>query len=308
MKLFSARVLSMAGVKRVHWLAGLVLYLLPIQTAFSQPSKEPFYTQMERTVIRLELAQNGGYVPAGTGFFVRYNKDRLFVVTARHVASLGNLRARVSTRLESTSTTDVIELRLPLSRWVYHAKAGDDKTNPVDVAVMRIPFPETGRGIVFFSYCPSGCSQDEPNQLAADPQPPDLVTIYGFPLDLGFTLKEQRPMTRLGVVSLTAEEQFVLVNDPSGNPKFLPKGAFLVDARMFPGNSGGPVIVSNPFSPLKLGGLVSSTNRTLDYGAVTPVSQIIETLERAKESEWQSVKDHSWVAFEAWFPIQASIK
>jgi len=114
--------------------------------------------------------------------------------------------------------------------------------------------------------------------------PPDQIIIFGFPVDLGFTLKEQRPMTRVDVVSMTSDDQFISIDQPDGSHKLLPKGAYLVDARMFPGNSGGPVVVTNPFNPLRLGGLVSATNRTLDYGIVTPVSQIVETLERAKGS------------------------
>lgn len=121
----------------------------------------------------------------------------------------------------------------------------------------------------------------------------DQIVIFGFPADLGIKLTEQRPMTRVGVVSLTSDEEFILIADPNGVQKLMPKGAYLIDARMFPGNSGGPVVVSNPFSQLRLGGLVSATNRNLDYGIVTPVSQIVQTLERAKEAKaagaWMSL-------------------
>jgi hypothetical protein len=277
----------------MRWqLIGVVSLNLAAATLLAQTGKENLYTQAERGVIHLERAlPAGGYGPVGTGFFVANEQNALFVVTARHIASIGvDLRARVATRLTSTGKTDVVELKLPSSRWLCHENAGNEQTLPVDVAVMKIPGVKD-RGVVWFRYCAQNCPKDEYNQLADDPLPPDQVIIFGFPVDLGFTLKEQRPMTRLGVVSLTSEEEFI---SEDASHKFFPKGAYLVDARMFPGNSGGPVFVLNPFSPLRLGGLVTATNRNLDFGIVTPVSQIKQTLDRAKGADAQ---------FDAWFPL-----
>ncbi len=229
----------------------ILLINISAATLTAQPSKENFYTQAERMVIHLERAgPSGGYVPVGTGFFVRNEKNDLFVVTARHVAGIGaDLRARVPTSLVLDGKTDVVELRLPSAAWVYHQNNGGDKTLAVDVAVMKIPGVKD-RGITALRYCPTDCPKDEYNQLADDPLPPDQIIIFGFPEDLGFTLKEQRPMARLGVVSLTADEEFILIDQPNGTQKLLPKGAYLIDARMFPGNSGGPVVVYNPLSLL----------------------------------------------------------
>jgi hypothetical protein len=49
---------------------------------------------------------------------------------------------------------------------------------------------------------------------------------------------------------------------------------------------------------LRLGGLVSATNRNLDYGIITPVSQIVQTLERAKDANAQ---------FDAWFSLDQAV-
>jgi hypothetical protein len=261
-------------------------------------SKENFYNQAKRMVIRLERRlPNGIYAPVGTAFFVSDEQNSLFVVTARHVASLGvDLRARVPTLLiAGGKTTDVIELRLPSSLWIYHENSGDNKTFPVDVAVMKLGNIKD-RAIVSFRYCPKSCPKDEYNQLADDPMPPDQVVIFGFPQDLGFTLKEQRPMTRAGVVALTEDEEaFVSILQADGTQKLLPKGVYLIDARMYPGNSGGPIIVSNPLSQIRLGGLVSASNANLDYGIATPVSQIVQTLERARNAPPN---------MEAWFVLE----
>ncbi len=141
------------------------------------------------------------------------------------------------------------------------------------------------RSVVSFRYCPKTCPKDEYNQVADDPLPPDHIVIFGFPQDLGFTLKEQRPMTRTGVVALTEEEEvFISLPQPDGTQKLLPKGVYLIDARMYPGNSGGPVIVSNPLTQIRLGGLVTASNNSLEYGIATPVSQTAQTLERARNA------------------------
>jgi S1-C subfamily serine protease len=264
----------------------VLLVVIHVATLTGQSSKESFYTQAERRVIRLEQTlPSGGHSPVGTGFFVQDETNQLFVVTARHVASLGlDLRARVPTLLKTTGKTDVVELRLPASGWVYHQNLGDDQTLAVDVAVMKVHGVKD-RGVTAFRYGRQNCPKDEYNELADDPQPPDEIVIFGFPSDLGFTLTEPKPMTRLGVVSLTSDDKFIYIDQPNGSKKLLPQRAYLIDARMFPGNSGGPVIVKNPFTNIKLGGLVTATNRNLDYGIVTPVSQIAQTLDRAKESD-----------------------
>jgi hypothetical protein len=228
----NARALTAAFVA---WIA-----LVPAGTVFGQASKESFYTQAERNVIRLErMLPTGEPTPVGTGFFVRDEANNFFVVTARHVASLGfDLRALVPTFLTATGKTDVVELRLPKAGWVYHQNAGDAETFPVDVAAMKIPGVQD-RGFTTFRYCSHDCPKDEYNQLAEDPQPPDEIVIFGFPGDLGFTLKEPRPMTRVGVVALTADDKFIYIDQADGTKKLLAQGAYLVDARMFPGTAVG---------------------------------------------------------------------
>lgn len=76
--------------------------------------------------------------------------------------------------------------------------------------------------------------------------------------------------------------------------KFMAKGAFVIDARLFGGNSDSPVTVSEPFKELTLAGLVSAANRDFDFGVATPVSQIIETIQLAQKGdaavgEWHSL-------------------
>jgi hypothetical protein len=252
---------------------------------YAEQSKENFYTQTERLVVHLErqVAPNT-FVPAGTGFFVAAQDGSVFIVTARHVAEIGDLRARVPALLSTSRSTDIVELRMPHDRWTFHPNSGDADVLPVDVAVMKVGGMKD-REVVTFAYCPTKCPDGQYNQVASDPSPPDLVDIFGFPENLGFRLTEQRPMMRHGAVALVADHLFVSVSlAPNQAEKFVSKGAYLVDARMFPGNSGGPVIVANPLTPMRLGGLVTGTNTDLDYGIVTPVSQIAETIDAAKNT------------------------
>ena len=192
--------------------------LLLVRPGRGEKSTEPFYTQLSRLVIRLEhyeFVKKEGQSkeskvsgPDGTAFFVG-DQDYLFVVTARHVAAKDHdLHARVPALVDRTGKTEVVELRLPRSRWVFHPNTGDALTHPVDVAVMHLPRIQD-RSIVKFQYCPKGCPEAEPTQLVDDAVPPNQVFIWGFPLDIGFGLKEPRPMGRQGMVALNAEERFL---------------------------------------------------------------------------------------------------
>jgi S1-C subfamily serine protease len=281
---------------KFHSIALLTLFAL--QSLHAEASKEPFYSQVSGMVVRIEQVLPGGAIKLlGTGFFVDDEKGETFIVSARHVVDCHcDLRARVPSMVTATGKSEVVELRLPYARWIFHPAAGDKQMADTDVAVMRLPGIKD-RSIVTFMYCKQDCPKDTYNQLADNPSPPDQIVIFGFPLDIGFTLKEPRPMTRVGVVSLISDDPFIYIDNPDGSKKLMPGGAYLIDARMFGGNSGGPVIVSNPFQQIRLGGLVTATNRSLDYGVATPVSQIAETLDKAKNSD---------ADYGAWFTLDAA--
>lgn len=283
--------------------AGLVTrkQLLPALIAFlaflilsshlsAQKSEEPFYTQATRAVIRLEhyeeIKKEGQTKSSrlrkqdGTGFFV-HTIDALFLVTAAHVARKDyDLHARVPVLLDSSGETVMTELKLPRSRWVFHPDIGDEKTHPVDVAVMKIP-SLSGAGVVALRYCPENCPEGEYNQLEKDPDPPQEVLVFGFPVDIGFQLREPRPMGRQGMVALKSEESFLRVKG-----KYVEPRTFLIDTRMFSGNSGSPVITFPAFGrKLYLFGLVFGTNLNLDYAIAEPVSRIREVLDLARSLE-----------------------
>lgn len=269
-----------------------------------QSFAESLYSQVNRNVIRLEhyeqvklegsneiITRN---IPDGTGFFVGIIgvDNSLFVVTARHVAELPyDLHARVNCINKSTGKHENILMKLKRSRWIYHPSFGDESTRAVDVAVMRLSFPRE-RDVVAFKH-------DQSNVLAGnipkdDPEPPQSVLVFGFPGDIGFELREQRPIGRFGIISMVAGDRFLKYIDG----KYFDKKTYLVDSSIFPGNSGSPVI--NQVFPIlderiKLLGLVSASNVGMKYAVVEPVSRILEAIEKAKN---QPLDPDTWLSIE----------
>lgn len=261
--------------------------------------KEPFYAQLSRGVIRLEhvevihrekaqepITRN---VPDGTAFFVTSSSE-LYVVSARHVVEKPyDLHARVQSKIRKTGEMEVILLELPRNGWVYHENVGDADTRFVDVAVMKIPWIKD-RSIKFFRYEQKDSRDYDKNQLPfEDAEPPRPILVFGFPGDVGFELLEQKPVGRLGVISMRTGKEFLKVDAE----KFAEERCCLIDARMFPGNSGSPVMNQPRFGepqPEVLG-LVIACNKALDFGVIEPVSRIRETLdlatERAKSGQWK---------------------
>ena len=270
-------------------------------------AKESFYEQLCRAVIRLEHIEvifhsdriPKVHTPTGTAFFVRRGNE-LYVVSARHVAQKGHdWDSRVQLRNARTGDTVVARLELPSSAWTYHPDSGDANTHYVDVAAMKIRVRNPYLPKCFL-YEPTDPNANEKNQLPpTDVEPPEPVLIFGFPVDLGFQLAEQRPLARFGIMSMSAGKEFLTVSI-NGVRKSVEERCCLIDARMFPGNSGSPVM-----NQLRLGdskprllGLVTATNRGLDFGVIEPVSRIRETLDLTKAKTAAG----SW----SWIPQEVS--
>ena len=258
--------------------------------------KEDFYSQINRAVIRLEHTQKIKHegsedievknIPGGTAFFVASGKE-LFVVSARHVVEKKyDLHARVQTKNKLTNENEVILLKLPRDRWVFHPNMGDNETHYVDVAAMKIRWIKD-RGIKCFKYEPQKPEQQE-NQLPFNDQnPPRSVLVFGFPLDIGFELLEQKPFGRLGIISMKAGQKYLKMKN-----KFAEERCCIIDVEAFPGNSGSPIInqFNNIFdSKIKLFGLLIASNNKMDFAIMEPVSRIREVLDIAKEKSNEDV-------------------
>lgn len=281
----------------------LGLFLIPCNAEVKE--KETLYSQLSRAVIRLEgaasvpIAGSPGkvttkYVPHGTAFFVGH-EGHLFVVTARHVTEkFSHLQARVECVNKSSGAKEVIRLVLPRTRWVYHQNEGDKDTHPVDVASLRLPVL-TDRSIKYFLYEHTGSESEDKNQLPAeDPYPPREILIFGFPKNIGFELREQRPFVRAGIVAMRTGKEFLKV-EVSNSVKFVDERCVVIDAELFGGNSGGPVMNRTSLlnRKIQLLGLVIASNSNMEFGIVVPVSRIREVLDQ--------VKDEDYKDFDAWF-------
>ena len=280
-------------------------------------TKEPFYQQIVRAVIRLEehrsicvpgrdwsAEQN---VTIGTGFFVEdrlpgtANKgaSRFFLVSARHVVeNRADIFARVAT---GKSGHDVAVLLLPRKLWVFHPEPNPEGTFPIDVAVMRVEYRDFMKT---FLHCteeenPEGCGETKStgkpllNQLNKPPLVMERAIFFGFP-GSDITKEALEPFARAGIVAYTERNAEIQIDGRlAADPDM-----YFVDAPSFGGNSGGPVLRELlPFrNGVELRGLVTGGNMVgRDYAIITSVTRIRETLVHARSRArrntdgWQTV-------------------
>lgn len=239
---------------------------------------DPLYQGISRAVVRLEHVEVTLRVGAdksdtairsdGTGFVVRY-RDITFLVTARHVAQAEyELFARITIRNPATDDFEIARLRVLRKAWVFHPAGGSDSVHAVDVAAAIMPGGRPDMAIQSFQ---------ESMLKGPDPSPPSEVLVFGFPYELGMKLRWQRPVARAGIVALVSGERFLSIGR-----KYADERTFLMDAPVFPGNSGSPVFSNREiYGEARLVGLVNASQQTLDYALCEPISRILETLERA---------------------------
>jgi hypothetical protein len=279
-------------------LVACLIYLASIGTAAAEEAKESFYAQIGRAVIRLEHVSEvmtegntkatSTNLPDGTGFFV-WSGERLYLVSARHVVDTDHdLHARVKVFNEITRKSEILLLNLPRNNWIFHPDKGDSKTNAVDVAVIKLTVPARegfAGSLKAFLYEP-GIPQV--NQLPPeDALPPEQVITFGFPGDTGFELFEQRPMARLGIISMHTGEKFMKVSGNYANER-----CDILDIKAFSGNSGSPVMSASGATRL-LGVIIASNNS--DIAVMEPVSRLREVLDIAKKTPIR--ESEYWVSF-----------
>jgi hypothetical protein len=197
----------------------------------------------------------------------------------------------VECKNQLTDALEVVMLHLPRDQWVFHPESGDKDTHPVDVAVMKLNWIKD-RNIKHFRYEPAGSKDKDENQVPEkDVDPPQPILVFGFPVDFGFNLLEQRPMGRSGIISMTTGKEFLKLQDG----RFFEERACIVDVPMFPGNSGSPVMNQLQITDTKprLLGLVVASNNSLSFGIMEPASRIHETIDEArsrpKAGKWKRI-------------------
>lgn len=178
------------------------------------------------------------WVTEGTGFFYGYKvhddpepskrKYAIFLVTAAHVIR-GHIAVdavNVSVRLDAVDTSaKTVDIPIKLSEWFFHP---DPNVDLAAVSVSPNFLKENGLQSMFFANDEMASGREKLKELGTSAG--DGVFVLGFPMGLSGAQKNY-VIVRQGAVARISE--------------FLDGAAksFLIDSFVFPGNSGGPVIL-----------------------------------------------------------------
>jgi S1-C subfamily serine protease len=153
------------------------------------------------------------WLPVGTGFLIQTNAKRVALVTAKHVAALadgGPLKPRLGYRLSGKNKDALIT-----DEWLKTQGAGEWVASSDEDVALRLFV--AAPGIVLTSIPESAFI----NTDTLEPGAP--LVVLGFPQGL-----------RSDTLSRTIARRGMLAG--------LEHGRFIIDAFVFPGTSGGPVI------------------------------------------------------------------
>lgn len=208
-------------------------------------------SQIARVTCRIEVDFGDGRSSVGTGFFVGFDRDEsgkggLVLVTNRHVVQGGTLSRIVLTAADKAGQLHHREVQIPdLQRnCIYHPDPA------IDLACI-------GAGWLWDALAAQGLiCQHRALELNAIPSDEtsigdvEEVLMIGYPSGL-FDRVNNRPLVRRGVTATAYSFDY------AGKPNFL------IDAAVYPGSSGSPVLIANQggFSPD--GGLVLGTRLQL---------------------------------------------
>jgi hypothetical protein len=244
----------------VFSLSGLASFAQQPNEQRSKASEQSSWVESwrEATISLGQIVNEGGvqtYAAGGSGFVVGVAGGKGGIITAKHVVSEpdkgwhpSELRMRFSWE-EHKSITEELGFTLPLldrngrDLWTSAADGSDVVFIPLS-NVAEIPAAHRALVGIF------------PSQFGTDA---DLyegapVFILGFPVMMGLKYLV-RPIVRSGVIAWTDPD------DPAHRP-------FLVDSNLYPGNSGGPVLlVPNGLS--RSGGFVVSNSGLALIGIVS---------------------------------------
>lgn len=196
----------------------------------------------------------------GTGFLVKKTNgaDKVYLVTAKHVTKDQNIPINVRARFNLKSGTGSNYINISKEKWTEHPSEG------IDVAVMgftdgfldgqnikRHPFTIENHSLTLPQMSKKGISEG------------DFVYVLGFPM--GLVDNTEDPTARGKEYVIVRSGSIARLRDLiDGKDK---SSTFLIDTFVFPGNSGGPVILrpegmyiegTKPINDSYLIGLVSS--------------------------------------------------
>jgi hypothetical protein len=201
----------------------LILFtLININYLIAQQQTSFFNTAWLKATVSIETKVKNKYVPIGTGFLLATFSNHIMLVTAKHVIldERDSISVNLYYRLNAIDTSSsVFEANYPPK---LHVNKGWFLSDKYDVAARFISYSEKS-DLTFIDSAQFLVS----NNLS----PAANVLILGFPLGLR-SEKYSTPIVRKGIVAKSEN------------------GEIIIDAFVFPGNSGGPVLYT---PPLRLG-------------------------------------------------------
>jgi hypothetical protein len=189
-------------------------------------------------VLELGKPTTTKWVTEGTGFFYGYlvqddpdltkKKYAVFLITAGHVVKghEANANGTISIRVDATETTaKAQDFEIPIAGWFFHPSPDVDLAAiPMPIDLLRSLKLEAG----FFASDQHVFTKSQ--MVEAGVSAGDGIFILGFPMGLSGQLRNYA-IVRQGAIARMSEYL-------DGASKW-----FLVDSFVFPGNSGGPVIL-----------------------------------------------------------------
>jgi hypothetical protein len=170
-----------------------------------------------------------------TGFFFR-RKDRLFLVTARHVVEDERSghhpdRLWIEMHTDPENVAAVMQITVPLLvQGMPTWRAGMDSAGPVDVAVVELDRAALPEQLLIRAFTENNLVDELDRFEVGTP-----VLNVGFPLGFHDTL-HRLPVALHAVIS------------SAFGIRFKGEGYFLTDAQMHRGSSGAPVVTRIPSS------------------------------------------------------------
>ena len=226
----------------------------------SRPPVSTAADQLFYTTVYIETLIPGG-ISRGTGFLVSYSFGKsvaIVLVTNKHVLDAATqIVFRMPAMVDNApanEATDWTIVNFGPEQWVPHP---DPK---VDVAVLPFTgvleaWQKTGRPAFFRTF--------GPDQLLTKEQAGELdsiegVTFVGYPNGI-FDTHSMTPVARRGQTATP------IFNDYNSGP------SFLIDASVFPGSSGSPVVIYDSGSYVNRSGTTVLGHRLLLAGVVASV-------------------------------------
>ena len=234
-------------------------------------------------------------IPYGSGFLVSWKND-LFIVTARHVAEADNdLIGIVRVKNKKNDCIERYKIILQKSCWIFHPEEGNNNTNYVDVAIMKINWLE-GFEIKTFDYNEDFLDEKILNDILINRgiEKSYILNVYWWTSDIGEAqLDPSRPMKGFANLSMKVNKLVLKKNDIITN---FEEKAIFCKGDAFHGNSGGAVIDMMPWDKpkRKLLGLVvaSDIDNFVNWNGSKPSGVIvIEPITRIKEALYIA-RDH----------------